>query len=283
MTDTQQTFEPKQAQPAPQQPAYQPEPGPAAKKRKGNVLGIVALAVAAAGFIFACVPGALILGWILLPVGFTLGIIAAWRRERVKWRPYAAILIAVVGTMVGVIMFVVVVTTSFDNAFAETRVQVGSGDHTSVLKAIGKPNGEAGTRENPAAVGSTIEGEDWSVVINSVTLDATDAVLAANDFNDAPDAGTEYIIINYTATYTGDDPDGQMPAFVGIEYVTADGVTVDNLKKTLIAPDEIDAMGTLYTGASATGNTSRQVPSPADGVIAVRLDMLADKVFVAIQ
>ena len=121
------------------------------------------------------------------------------------------------------------------------------------------------------------------MIINSVTLDATDAVLAANDFNEAPDAGTEYIIINYTATYTGDDPDGQMPAFVGIEYVTADGVTVDNLQKTVIGPDEIAAMSTLYTGASATGNTSLQVPSPADGVIAVRLDMLADKVFVAIQ
>ncbi len=88
-----------------------------------------------------------------------------------------------------------------------------------------------GTRENPAAIGSTVKGNEWTVVINSVTLNATDAVLAANQFNDAPDAGTEYILVNYTATYTGSDADGQMPAFVGIEYVTAAGVSVDGLDK----------------------------------------------------
>jgi hypothetical protein len=38
-----------------------------------------------------------------------------------------------------------------------------------------------------------------------------------------------------------------------------------------------------YSGASVTGNTALQVPSPADGVIAVRPGVIADKVFVAIQ
>ncbi len=45
----------------------------------------------------------------------------------------------------------------------------------------------------------------------------------------------------------------------------------------------MDTMSTLYTGASATGNKAIQVPSPADGVIAVRPGMVADKVFVAIK
>ncbi|MEU1972844.1 DUF2510 domain-containing protein [Microbacterium sp. NPDC019599] len=146
-----------------------------------------------------------------------------------------------------------------------------------------EPAAEIGTRENPAAIGSTIEGDDWTVVINSVTLGATDQVLAANQFNEAPDAGTEYIIINYTATYTGDDPEGQMPAFVTLEYVTAGGVTVDGLDKLVVAPDAIDSMSTLYTGASATGNSAIQVPTPADGVIAVNAGMLADTIFVAIK
>ncbi|MFF1875766.1 DUF2510 domain-containing protein [Kitasatospora herbaricolor] len=37
-----------------------------------NVLGIVALAVAVLGFIFAAIPGALIVGWVLLPIAFIL-------------------------------------------------------------------------------------------------------------------------------------------------------------------------------------------------------------------
>ena len=289
MTDTQQSFQPQQAAPVAQQPAYQPEPAPVQEKSKRNVLGIVALAVAAVGFLFACIPGALIMGWVLLPIGFTLGIIAACLKGKAKWQALTAIVTAVVGTIVGVIVFFAVVAASFSNAFGGTDVDVASGDDTSVVEesdapaAEEQPAAEVGTRQNPAAIGSTIEGDDWTVVINSVTLDATDAVLAANQFNEAPDAGTEYIIVNYTATYTGEDADGQVPAFVTVDYVTADGVTVDGLDKLIVAPDAIDSMSTLYTGASATGNKAIQVPSPAAGVIAVSPGMIADNVFVAIK
>ncbi|MGI9822735.1 DUF308 domain-containing protein [Agromyces sp. Marseille-Q5079] len=292
MTDTQQPVHLQPTPPAadqPQQPADQSGLTPAQEKKSRNVLGIVALALAAVGFIFACVPGALILGWVLLPIAFTLAIIAVCLKGKAKWQGFTAIVVSVIGTIVGIIVFSTVVATSFTNAFGSTDVEIASGDDTSIVEegeapvAEEEPAAEVGTRENPAAIGSTIEGDDWTVVVNSVTPGATDAVLAANQFNEAPDAGTEYIVINYTATYTGDDADGQMPAFVGLEYVTADGVTVDGLDKMVVAPDAIDSMSTLYTGASAAGNAAIQVPSPADGVIAVRPGMIADKVFVAIQ
>src|SRR6478752_7679108 len=48
-------------------PAYGAPVTPAEPKQR-NVLGIVALAVAVVGFIFACLPGALIIGWVLLPI-----------------------------------------------------------------------------------------------------------------------------------------------------------------------------------------------------------------------
>ena len=285
MTDTQQYLQPQQDAPV----APQPDSAPVKEKAQRNVLGIIALAVAAVGFLFACIPGALIVGWVLLPIGFTLGIIAACLKGKVKWQGLTAIITAVIGTIVGIIVFFAVVAASFSNAFGGTDVEIASGDDTSVVQESEAPAAEeeavaeVGTRENPAAIGSTIEGDDWTVVINSVTLGATDAVLAANPYNEAPDPGTEYIIINYTATYTGDDAEGQMPAFVSIDYVTADGVTVDGLDKLIVAPDEIDSMSTLYTGASATGNKAVQVPSPAAGVIAVNPGMIADTIFVAIQ
>ena len=147
-----------------------------------------------------------------------------------------------------------------------------------------QPAAAQGTRENPYPLGTTISSDDWDVVINSVTLGANDAVAAANMLNQPPDPGTEYIVINYTVTYKGSDANGQSPALIGVEYVTGSGTTVSSLEKLVVAPEPaIDALGTLYNGGSATGNTALQVPSPPDGVLAVRPGVIADKVFVAIQ
>jgi energy-coupling factor transporter transmembrane protein EcfT len=295
MTDPQQPSLTPQAPPTayePQQPSYgQPTPAPDKVKPGRNVLGIIALAAAALGFVFACIPGALILGWILLPIGFILGVVSLFLKDKAKWQGLTAIIVSVVGTIIGFIVFFAVVATSFDDAFGGSDVEV-SDPETSVVEEDQAPAeeeagaeeeaaAEVGTRENPAAIGSTIEGEDWTVVINSVTAGATEQILAENQFNGAPDEGTEYLLINYTVTYTGSDPEGQMPVWVSIDYVTADGVTVNSLDKLVVAPDAMDTTSVLYEGATATGNTAIQVPSPVDGVIAISPGMIADKVFVA--
>jgi energy-coupling factor transporter transmembrane protein EcfT len=301
MTDaTQPPLLPQQA--APQQPAYatpphqpgypnapQPWPAPEQQKPQRNILGLVGLGIAAVGFIFACIPGALIVGWVLLPIGFLLGLISVFFKGKAKWPGLTAIIVAVVGTIVGIIVFFSVVAAAFNDSFARTDTEISTGDDTSIVEEgsaeepAEEPAAEVGTRENPAPLGSTIEGGEWTVVINSVTLGAHDQILAENSFNEAPDAGTEYILVNYTATYTGTDSEGQIPASVGVEYVTADGVTVNTLDKIVVAPGAIDSLSTLYSGASATGNVAIQVPTPADGVIAVRPGVIADKVFVAIR
>jgi hypothetical protein len=110
-------------------------------------------------------------------------------------------------------------------------------------------------------------------------------VVAANSFNDPPAAGSEYILVNYSVTYKGDDPNGQTPMFVSVDYVTADGTTVDGTKKMVVAPDSINNLSTLYKGGTATGNDAFEVPSATagDGVLAIRAGMLSDKVFVAVK
>jgi hypothetical protein len=108
-------------------------------------------------------------------------------------------------------------------------------------------------------------------------------VLAENQFNDEPAEGNVYILVNYTITYTGDDPEGRTPISVGLEYVTAGGNTIESYDSIVVAPDEIETWNTLYEGASTTGNEAFEVPAPADGVLAVSPGMSADTVFVAIQ
>ncbi|RLP10718.1 hypothetical protein [Propionibacterium australiense] len=187
------------------------------------------------------------------------------------------------GTIVGVLVFLGVVSNSIDEAF-------DSGSESSVSAAEEAPadapsaGTQEGTRDNPVALGSEITSTEWKVVVNSVTLGADDAVLAENMFNEAPQEGYEYILINYSVTYLGNDANGQSPAFVDVSYVSPDGVTVDSADALAVAPDAIDTLTTLYNGGSVTGNVALLVPSTSiqDGVLAVQPGLLADKVFVAI-
>jgi hypothetical protein len=261
---------------------------PAAAAPKKSVLPLLAIIFAGVAFLFAVIPATSGIAWIFAVTGIVLAIIALVKKSQPKILSIIAIILAPLAWIVAIIVTVATVATGIGNALDE----LNDAPEITNEQPSEEPGDDAepadspvGTRDNPAALGSTIEGRDWTIVINSVTFGATDAVLGANSFNEAPAEGSEYILINYTATYTGDDPDGQMAAFVSVEYVTAQGNTIDSLSTFAVAPDAIDATSTLYTGASVTGNTAIAVPSAdADqGVVAVRPGMLDDKVFVAVK
>lgn len=262
---------------------------PVPTKKGRNTVGIVALVMAVIGFIFACVPGALIVGWILLPVSFILGLVGLFQKGKASWPAITAVTVSVVGTIVGVVVFLAFLGGVIDDAVSSTSAASASvapdGTSSDADGSGSSVSSQGKTRENPYSLGTEISGKDWKVVINSVTFNANDAVAAANQFNDPPADGKEYVLINYTATYIGNDSSGESPAFVSVDYVTPDGVTIDGTDSIAIAPDAIDSLTTLYNGASVTGNIVRAVPvdRAQDGVLAVRPGLLADKVFVAVK
>ncbi len=277
-------------------PPGTPPHTPAPKRR--NTVGIIALVCAVVGFVFACVPGALIVGWVLLPVSFILGLVALFRRGETLWQAISAVVLSIVGTIVGAVVFLGLAANSLDEALDGGSVTIsspGSDSRTasgttsdSDSDAGPDPQGssaadQAGTRENPLPLGTEISNGEWKIVVNSVTLDATDAVMAENPFNDAPPEGHEYVLVNYTVTYLGDDPNGAMPMST-VDYVSPDGTTMSSADTLAVAPDAIDTLATLYNGGSVTGNETIAVPSDSaqDGVLAVQPGMLDDKVFVAL-
>lgn len=276
---------PETAQPVSATPAGAPIPQAAPRKQR-NVLGLVAFIVAVVGFIFACIPGALIIGWILLPIAFILAIVALFFKGQSKALALTGLILSVVGTIVAFVVFFAVVANSFNDAFGGTASSVTQTDGPKASAAAKDDAGtkadagtsKVGTRDNPAAIGSVIKGNDYTVTINSINLNATDAVLAANQFNEAPDTGSVYALINATVTYTGKD--SGLAALVGISYVSADGNVFDSLKKLVIAPDPQIGADELYNGASATGNIAIQIPAAADGLVRVRPGVIADEVFV---
>ncbi|MFT4219886.1 MAG: DUF5067 domain-containing protein [Microbacterium sp.] len=130
--------------PAPQPVAPAP-PAPPAAKAKPHVLGIVALIVAAIGFIFACIPGALIVGWILLPIAFVLAIVAFFLKGS-KWPAITALIVAVVGTIVGFVVFFALVANAASEAF-----NANSNTSTESSPAASEPAESADPVEEPAA------------------------------------------------------------------------------------------------------------------------------------
>lgn len=122
-------------------------PAPGSGGTKPHVLGIIALAVAVIGFIFACIPGALIVGWVLLPIAFILSIVALFLKGK-KWPAIAALAVSVVGTIVGFVVFFSVVTTSFDEAFGE--IEGSSGQIETSEEGADSEEGEEPVADAPA-------------------------------------------------------------------------------------------------------------------------------------
>ncbi len=142
-----------------------------------------------------------------------------------------------------------------------------------------------GTRANPYPLGTEVTEGDWTIKLNSVELDGTEAVAEANEFNDPAPDGEVYIIANLTATYNGTDPDGAEPMFL-VEYVTEAGNTVHSYDTLAVAPDPFDLAETLYEGASTTGDVVLSVPADTagEGVLVINgVDVFSGKLFFAVK
>jgi hypothetical protein len=60
-----------------------------------------------------------------------------------------------------------------------------------------------GTRANPIPIGDAARIGDWSIAVQRVAPEGTEAVLAENQFNDPPQDGRQFFLINLAATFSG--------------------------------------------------------------------------------
>lgn len=270
-------------------PAYGNVPFPGdepAKKR--NTLGIIALVVAILGAIMSVVPGAAIIGWILLPFGFIMGLVGLFASGKPKGSAIAAVIVSILGTIMAMAFFVTVIGDAFDSAFddpvavsrSDSGDTGGSGGSGGEVAAVAGDSGDdVGTRDNPAAIGDVLGTGDWKVVVNSFTRNATDQVMAANMFNDLPPAGSQYALVNLTATYVGDE--SGYADFLSVSFVTDGGNVIRSFDNIAVTPEPLE--GELYPGASATGNVSLAIPEVESGLLRLELSMFGGEVFVAVE
>lgn len=256
---------------------------------------LIALIVAIVGTVFACIPGILIVGWILLPIAFILAIVALVKPGPKKLA-VSALVVSIVGTIAGIGVFVGVVGGAVDDALeeldqaTETSAPAQSepaeqaesdGEAEPADEPADEPAGEEGTRANPLPLGTEITSKDWRVTINSVTANANEEVMAANQFNEEPAPGTQYLLVNLTATYLGEDKglDGE----VSVAFVNADGTVSNSYDAPVVGPEPMFGANELYKDASSTGNVVIQVPEGADGLLRVTPGFVMEEVFVQLS
>lgn len=278
-------YDPAATQPA--TPQFDPATGmpyaPAAvapAPKKLNVLALVAMIVATVGFIFACIPGALIVGWILLPIAFVLSIVSLFLKGDKKWLGVIGLVLSIVGTVVGFVVFFAVMANAASEAFGSgDTVVTQPTDTDDEAAAEDEPAAEVeqGTRENPYPLASSVSSDEWTVVVNSHNPDGNAIVAAANMFNDEAPAGSHYEIVNYTVTYTG--AESSFAAEVSIDMVTGGGAVI-NSYDTLVSLEDGMGLDELYNGGTATGSVAFLVPDGETVLIRVQPGFLADEVFV---
>jgi hypothetical protein len=256
---------------------YPPPVGPQPLARQKNALGLIALVAGIIGFIFACIPGALIVGWVLLPIAFILGVVGLFLSGTTpKGASIAAVIISVVGTIVGVAVFTVVVRDSFGNAFRKSDLSPSSPTTINGDGNIGQSDSK-GSRENPLPIGETVSNQDWQVTLGA-PREAWSEIAATNQFNEPPKSGMEYWIVPVTATYKGDKTGS--PTFgIRVKFVGSDNRTYED--PCGVIPDPISGVGDLYRGGQAKGNTCVAVPAGARGLWTLSTGFVGQPVFFA--
>ena len=247
-------------------PGYAPYPPmPEQSVKQKNTVGLIAVITAALGFVFACIPGALIVGWILLPIALILGIVGLCQSGKAKGTSIAAVIVAIVGTVVGFIVFFAVVTDAVDEAFSESDLSAAEPNSTGESAASSDSQGTAGSRDNPLPIGTKVVNNDWDIVLGT-PREAGSEVSAENQFNDSPKPGMEFWIVPVTATYTGDDT-GTAWVDLTVKFVGSDNKAYSD--RCGVIPDDLSDVDEVYPGGIAGGNTCLAVPAGADGLWSV--------------
>lgn len=294
----------------------QPTPSGPGHGPKRNNVSLVALIAAILGFIFAVWEGAYIIGWVLLPIAFILSLVGLFARGASKKMAVAALIISIVGTIVGMVAFLGSVGEAVDDALGGTEatpvasapsqpepVDEPEPDNAATEDATPDASPEAavepeqtddepaaseppaaeaspdGTRGNPFPLGTTVANDDWELTVNSVVLDATAEVVAENMFNDDPAAGNVYRMVNVTATYVGEESGSTFE--LRFHYVTQSGNVIADYDTFVVGPDELDT-AELYSGASTSGNVVFEVPDGDEGTVRIALGLFSDEVFFAL-
>jgi hypothetical protein len=255
--------------PPPGYPAY----GGAMPPGPPQGLAVAALVLGIAAFLSAWIP---FLGLVIALVGVFFGVLALVRRQRKA--------LAVTGTVFAGLglAWALIVTISISSIFwAPTRsyddTDVGAAPAPEASPSPGEgfdsfaPDTGPGSLEDPLPlpyVAGSSSGDDYRAEVRLVDEDATDEVLAWNEYNGLSVEGMRYVLVEMTVT--GLDPEGTEAAYASydLSLATADGKIYPST--FVVAPDDATMLsdaGTIDEGETVTGLVAYLVPGDAGDLL----------------
>ena len=285
-------------------PAYAAPATTTAGATPGHGMAITALVLGILAFLGFWIPFLNVVSLIMAIVGLVLGIVALRKYTTGKGLPLSAVIVNAVAAFLSLI-FVVLYAIGFsaflagvEDGFTSAPTPIESSEPATPDETTepapgddssGESGGDEGTRDNPFPIGTTVVasefGEDtWEITLGAPTLNATDAVLAENQFNDPPQEGFQYAVIPMTVTYVGTE--SATPWIdIQLEFVSAAGTTHAVYDSFAVGPSpDFTDINEMFPGATETGNWTIEIPSDAveDGRWRVST-FFGDAVFFAAQ
>lgn len=155
-------------------PASDPQQ-PGGKKPK-NIVGIVALALSALGFVLGLFPVTALFGWLLLFAGFVTGIVGLFQKLKEKITSIIAIALSVVGTIASIIAILVFAanTIANDPEFAPMESVTPIATETSANSEDGlndRGNIEASVGDEIVVSGMVDDAEVYKFKITNIDFD----------------------------------------------------------------------------------------------------------------
>lgn len=233
----------------------------------GNGLGVAALVLGILALIGAFIPFVNYVSGLPAVVGIVLGAIALGRKGRKKGAALVGLITSVIALVLSIVL-AIAYTAGFVNAVNDSmpKASAKTAQETNTSGSADPASPAVGTRENPAALGTTIElisagAVQYEVKLGAPTLNANDAVAAENQFNEAPPAGLQYAVVPVTVVYKGTET-GTPWMDVQIEFVSAAGTTHTPSDASVVGPKpQLMDINDLYPNATGTGNVVIAIPT----------------------
>ena len=99
---------------------------------------------------------------------------------------------------------------------------------------------------------------NWLIEVREVDLDATEAVLEENAFQDPPASGNRFVLIRLGATYASPD-EGQLAFDVEFQAIAESGAAYDVFDNCGMIPDRLDLGKRVSGGGTLVGNLCYEV------------------------
>ncbi|GCE37834.1 hypothetical protein Rhow_000680 [Rhodococcus wratislaviensis] len=230
-----------------------------------NGFGVTALVLAIVGVVFGLVP---LTGFIALILGLLSVLFGLLGFGRVRKGLATNKIMTLAGTGLGVVAVALGIwgMTIFFGAVDELDQKLDNlgGSASTVTGEAPAPDAEAapGSWENPLHPGQALTLPGWDITIHSTTQDATDAVLAENQFNDPPAAGRQFVMADVSATYTGADTGTPWIdlsfRILGSSNNVFGSASADSCG---VIPNALSDTGELYPRGTSRGNICISVPA----------------------